>query len=96
MRTHAPDHVEAAEPAALHGEIDDHHVGMVAAVEAIAGRHVARLEHGRDTRVLQHAPAALQDDRMIVDDQDAGHGLPSRSGIMMRTQVPHPLALSTL
>jgi hypothetical protein len=26
-RPHAPDHVEAAASAALHSEIDDHHVG---------------------------------------------------------------------
>jgi hypothetical protein len=28
---HALDHVEAGESAALHGEIDDHHIGMMAA-----------------------------------------------------------------
>ena len=96
MRAHAADHVEAAEAAALHGEIDDDDVGMVAAVEAITRGRVARLEHALDAGVLQHAAASLQHDRMIVDDQNAGHGPPSRSGITMRMQVPRPLAVSTL
>ena len=96
MRTHAADHVEAAEAAALHGEIDDDDVGMVAAVEAITRGRVARFEHALDAGVFQHAAASLQHDRMIVDDQNAGHGPPSRSGITMRMQVPRPLAVSTL
>src|SRR5262245_528064 len=96
MRTHAPDHVEAPKSTSLHREVDDDHVGTVTAVEAIAGGPVASFEHGLDARVLEHAAAPLQHDRMIVDDQNAGHDLLSRKGITMRIEVPHPLALSTL
>src|SRR5262249_56194854 len=85
-----------AEPAPLHGEVDDHHVGMMAPVEAIAGGRVARFEHGLDARVLEHPAASLQHDRMIVDDQNAGHDLLSCSGITMRTAVPPPLTRSSL
>src|SRR5260221_5693012 len=69
---------------------------MVAAVEAIAGGRIASFEHGLNARVFQHATASLQHDRMIIDDQNAGHDLVSCSGMTMRTQVPHPVALSTL
>src|SRR5262245_17528756 len=96
MRPHAPDHVEPAKSAFLHREVDDDHVGTVAAIETIAGRRIAGLEHGLDARVLEHAAAPLQHDRMIVDDQNAGHALLSRRGIMMRIEVPQPIALSTL
>ena len=47
--------------------------GLMPPIETIAGHDVARVEHGLDAGILQHAPAALQHDRMIVDDQDAGH-----------------------
>src|SRR5207244_1599028 len=96
VRPHPPNHLEAPKSARLHGEIDDYYVGMMAAVEAIAGGRVASFEQGLNSRILQHAAASLQHDRMIVDDQDAGHDLLSCSGIMMRTDVPHPVALSTL
>src|SRR6516165_1685248 len=96
VRPHAPDYVEAPKSASLHGEVDDYYVGMMAAVEAIAGGRVASFEHGVNSRILQHAAASLQYDRMIVDDQDASHHLLSCSGIMMRTEVPRPVALSTL
>src|SRR5262245_37512019 len=96
MRPHALDHVEAPKSTSLHREVDDHHVGTVAAIEAITGGRVASFEHGLDACVLEHAAATLQHDRMIVDDQNAGHNLLSRSGIMMRIEVPHRLALSTL
>src|SRR5262249_10805279 len=96
MRPHAPDHVEAPKSTPLHREVNDYHVRTVAAVEAIAGGCVASFVHGLDARVLEHAAAPLQHDRMIVDDQNAGHDLLSRSGITMRIEVPHPIALSTL
>src|SRR5262249_39497130 len=96
VRSHAPNDAAPAEPAPLHGEVDDHHVGMMAPVEAIAGCRVARFEHGLNAGVLEHPSASLQHDRMIVDDQHAGHDLLSRNGITMRTEVPHLLALSTL
>src|SRR5215471_7560095 len=96
MRPHAPDHVEAPKSTPLHREVNDYHVRTVAAVEAIAGDCVASFVHGLDARVLEHAAAPLQHDRMIVDDQNASHDLLSRSGITMRIEVPHPLALSTL
>ena len=108
MRPDAADQRQPAEPVALHAEIDDHHRGVMAAIEAIAGLEVARLEHALDASVLEHAPAALQHDRMVVDDQYAGHdALPMRlptsapsgrpgTGITMRTQVPRPPAPSTL
>ena len=89
---HAPDDVEPAEPASLHREIDDDDVRTMAAIEAIAGFDVARLEHTLDTGILQHVPAPLQHDRVIVNDQDAGHC--ACTGISMRTQVPSPRALS--
>ena len=78
------DHVEAAEAAALHGEIDDDDVGMVAAVKAITRGRAARFEH---------ASASLQHDRMIVDDQDTGHWPPSRDVITVRMRGPRPLAV---
>ena len=90
-------------------EIDDDDVRAVAAVEPVAGGGIAGLEHGCDAGVLQHAPATLQHDRVIVDDEDAGHACApspasatsdgalrcSSRGMVIRTQVPPPVALST-
>src|SRR6516165_636477 len=84
-------------------EIDDHGIGTMPAVETIAGDEIARLDDGLDAGVLQDAPAALQHDRVVVDDEDAGHrdvrqSAPrpaSASGMTIRTRVPPPGAGST-
>ena len=97
VRADAADQRQAAEAAALHREVDDHDVGVVAAVEAVAGGNIAGAEHGFYAGVLEHAPAALQHNRMIVDDEDAGHSLPLfEVGIVMRTHVPLPADDSTV
>src|ERR1700722_6861119 len=106
VRIDAADQRQAAEPAALHGEVDDHYVGTMTAVKLVAGSRVARLEHVGDAGILEHAPAALQHDRMVVDDENAGHiftprdalasAAPSARGIVIRTLVPRPGSLSTL
>ena len=110
VRPDAADQRQPAEAAALQAEIDDHHAGMVAAIEAVAGFEIARLEHVLDAGILEHAPASLQHDRMVVDDQYAGHDplpmlrsclrarsvRPPRTGMTMRTQVPRPAVPSTI
>ena len=109
VRIDAADQRQPAEPAALHGEVDDHHVGTMPVVEPVAGNGIARLEHGCDAGVLQHAPAGLQHDRVVVDDRgrwschrtasmpaSAAAFAGSASGMVMRTQVPLPGALSDL
>ena len=69
-----------AEPLALHREIDDDHIRLVAAVHPVSGRDVTGIENRIDARVFENAPAALVYDRMVVDDQNTGHGAipPSR------------------
>ena len=108
VRADPLDQRQAAEPAALQGEVDDNDVGMMTAVELVAGGGIARLDHDSGSRVLQHAPATLQDDWMVVDDEDAGHAfsplpLPSDAvfpgsitGMAICTQVPRPVSLSTI
>ena len=60
-------------PLPLHSEVGNHDVGMVAPVKSIAGRNVPCLKDHLDPGILQHSPAALQHDRMVIDDQNAGH-----------------------
>ena len=75
----------------------------MAQIAAVAGDDVAGFQHGLYAGVFKDAPTALQDDRMIVDDQHARHAAPSasalyapqRMGIAIRTRVPSPLLLST-
>src|SRR6185369_5401880 len=107
VRPHSADQRQAAEPAVSHRQIDDGDVGPMAAVELVAGGRVRGLEYALDPGVLQHPPAALSHDRMIVDDENAGHHParpgacerspafePSGSGSVTRTQVPLPGSLS--
>src|SRR5262249_834092 len=59
--------------AALHAEIDDDHVGTVATEKPVAGGHLACLQHRLNAGIFQHAPQALQHDRMVINDQNARH-----------------------
>ena len=56
-------------------EIDDDHVGDVTQKAPVAGSDVLRLDDPFNANVLKDAPAALQQNRMIVDNSNtSGHG----------------------
>src|SRR5581483_408412 len=99
VRPDAPDQRQSAETLALHGEVDNHHVRFVTAVAPIPRSRVARLENVVHPDIFENAPASLQHDRMIVDDEDAAHGVASLSGrctgISIQTWVPRSLSLMT-
>jgi hypothetical protein len=59
MGSHAPNDVEAAQRAVLHGEIDDYHIGAAATKKPIAGGQIACLEHGSNAGIFKHAPQSL-------------------------------------
>ena len=86
------DQRQAAQSAALHGEIDDDDVRLMPARKLITGLDVARFEDRCHAAVLQHAPASLQHDRMVIDDQDRGHAARRGlvNGMTARTTVPPP------
>jgi hypothetical protein len=42
-------------------------------IEIESGLDIPCLEDRGDARVLQHAPAALQDDWMVIDNENFGH-----------------------
>jgi hypothetical protein len=68
VRSYSPDEGKPTESLALHREIDDDHIRVVAAVHPVSGRDVIGIENRIDARVLENAPATLVYDRMIVDD----------------------------
>ena len=72
----AADEIEAAEALALYGEVDDDDIGLVAPVEPVAGDEIACRQDRCHAGILEHAPASLQHDGVIVDDENRGHGEP--------------------
>ena len=64
---------------ALHREIDNDHIRVMAAVHPVSGCDVSGIKNRIDAGVFENAPASLVYDRMIVDDQSTGHGTISPS-----------------
>ncbi len=75
MQAQPSDEGQATESARAHGKVDDDHVGLLRPVEAEAIGEALRLDDLFDARVLKKLTAALQHDRMIVDDENAGHDI---------------------
>src|SRR5262249_40230913 len=61
---------KAGKAAALEGQIDDDHVGDVAEKLSVAVSDVLRLDDPFNANVLKDAPAALQQNWMIIDNQN--------------------------
>jgi hypothetical protein len=57
----------------IHLKIDHHRVGMAPVVELAAGYEVTSLEHCLKSGILEGTPASLEDDRMIINHENAGH-----------------------
>ena len=70
-----------AEAVIPHGKIDDAHVRSMIAEKLITCRRITCFEDSRDSSVLQNAAASLKYDRMVIDNQNAGHTVfPTPSG----------------
>ncbi len=87
---------EPPKSARSHGKIDDNHVGLLGAVKAKSLDQSLRLRDLVDARVLQELAAALQDDGMVVDDEDARHDTPPASSrLLARLFVPRWTGIAT-
>jgi hypothetical protein len=58
----------------LDGKIDDDDVGASASVSAESVNQVGCERNICDARVFEHAATTLQNDRMIIDNENFGHG----------------------
>ena len=77
-------------PHARHGEIHDHHVGIVLDIEL--ARRFPGLSLGDDRHVrhgLQQQAKSRAHDRVIVDQEHANHGGPSK-GMSAVSRTPRP------
>jgi len=76
-QAYASNQWQAAKILCAHVKIDHHHVGMAPVIESIAGHEVAGFEDNLNSRILEDAPASLEDDRVIINHETASH---SRAG----------------
>ena len=82
-------------PCAFDREVDDGYVGAMLSEQAETVHDIIGDEYRRNAGILEHAAAALQHDRVIVDDEDRGHAdlrlvrLGRRFGGSCRQLQPH-------
>ena len=78
-----------------HRQVDDDDVGLLRAIEAEAVGEGLRLDDLVDAGIFEQLPAALQHDRVIVDDQHTGHDSPRTSSGVRRRATARSTGIST-
>ena len=90
------DEREPTQRAGTHGEIDDDHVGLLRSIHAETVGQALRLHDLLDAGIFEQLTAALQHDRMVVDDEHAGHDSPpTNSGARVTVVLARSIGIST-
>jgi hypothetical protein len=95
VQTKPADERKPAERPGPHSQIDNDQVGLVGAIETKTVGEALRLDDLLDARVFEQLAAALQHDRMVIDDKDARHdSAPTNSDLRARSLAARSTGIS--